>query len=263
MMRSRIVIPAIGVFFLLNFACKKAEVDSDTQSSTDNSVAEQSFNGIGTTIVSVAVKEEGLNKMAENELTCATITLSADTGFPKVLTVDYGAGCTDADENTKKGKLIATVSASWETIGTTIIIQLQDFFVNDLQYTGTVQLTNNGSRSYSAVVTDGSVIASNYTVAYSGERVLRWVEGFDTDTIAIDDVYEITGSSIGVNRNGKSFAAIIIQALRMQGDCKYITRGQISLTPSGGATRTINFGDGSCDASATVTINGTDHTITL
>ena len=124
-------------------------------------------------------------------------------------------------------------------------------------------MTNNGSHSYSTVITDGSVSTSDYTVTYSGEKTLRWIAGYDTDSIADDDVIEITGSSIGVNRSGKSFAAIILSALTMEGDCKYITKGQISMTPKGSSTRTINYGEGACDGVATVTINGTAYDISL
>jgi hypothetical protein len=38
--------------------------------------------------------------------------------------------------------------------------------------------------------------------------------------------------------------------------CTWITKGRIDLTPEGLATRTVDYGDGTCDDKATLTING-------
>jgi hypothetical protein len=44
---------------------------------------------------------------------------------------------------------------------------------------------------------------------------------------------------------------------------RHFTQGTLEHTPGGKATRYIDFGNGTCDDQATVTINGTTYTITL
>ncbi len=49
----------------------------------------------------------------------------------------------------------------------------------------------------------------------------------------------------------------------IQMSCRNIVAGQLAITPDGKATRYINFGTGTCDNDATVTINGNVYNITL
>jgi hypothetical protein len=44
---------------------------------------------------------------------------------------------------------------------------------------------------------------------------------------------------------------------------RHFTQGVLEHSPSGKATRYINYGNGACDDQAVVTINGTSYTITL
>jgi hypothetical protein len=76
-------------------------------------------------------------------------------------------------------------------------------------------------------------------------------------------VYLITGSANGTSAGGTSYTAVIGQALRKELSCRHIVSGIISITPGDKPTRTINYGDGTCDDKATVTINGNVFNITL
>jgi hypothetical protein len=41
-----------------------------------------------------------------------------------------------------------------------------------------------------------------------------------------------------------------------KGDCKWIVSGQFEIVPEGLSARSVDFGDGTCDNKAKVTING-------
>jgi hypothetical protein len=71
-----------------------------------------------------------------------------------------------------------------------------------------------------------------------------------------DDVISITGNSSGKNRLGRTFTTDITSGLIKRSDCKYITSGTLELTPEGLRTRTVDFGNGTCDDDATFTVNG-------
>ncbi|HWY38074.1 MAG TPA: hypothetical protein VNY73_05915 [Bacteroidia bacterium] len=81
-----------------------------------------------------------------------------------------------------------------------------------------------------------------------------------------------TGNSSGTTANGRSYTANITNQLVRDRTCSPdpnhpghhpFIQGTIDFTPSGKATRTIDYGGGSCDLNATVTINGHSHNITL
>jgi hypothetical protein len=79
-------------------------------------------------------------------------------------------------------------------------------------------------------------------------------------------MYSITGSAFGTTAGGTSFTSTITSPLirNMAIGCRrHFTQGTIEHTPSGKATRYIDYGTGACDDQATVTINGNTYTITL
>lgn len=274
------VIPALLIFFFL-FSCKKAEVDTDSQAAEDNAIAEQSFGQVGPTIVSVGIKEEGVKKKAEpvigmsaeGDFLCATITVTDVNGnpldsnnfntFPKKVEIDFGSGCPDIDGRTRRGKIRAQFTNRWTNAGASVTINFENYKVDNISFSGIIQITNNGNNSYTTIVDNGKLSSADFTIEYECNQTTRWISGFNTDTIATDDIYEISGTSTGVNRKGQSYTTVIMQSLRKDLSCKWITKGQVEITPEGKATRSINFGEGNCDDKALVTINENVKEITL
>ncbi|HMC98047.1 MAG TPA: hypothetical protein VKG92_10345, partial [Flavobacteriales bacterium] len=78
-----------------------------------------------------------------------------------------------------------------------------------------------------------------------------------------DDVYLITGGGSGVNRNGIAYTVAITNALRVQVGCPWITQGTVVVTPASHPARTIDYGDGTCDGTFTVSVNGHTYTVTI
>jgi hypothetical protein len=260
---TTIISLSVFSFFIIQ-SCKKAEIDSDLQSSTDNSIAEQAFGNIMPMVSSVAVKEEGLNKMAVDysALTCASIKLIGDTNtFPQqplILEIDFGTGCIDQDGRYRKGKISATFNNYWDSTGATIEAKLISYFVDGIEYRGTIQLINNGNHSFTTNIKNGKCISTSpsWEIQYNSSQTTKWTKGFDTDSTATDDVFEVTGNANGIDRNKKAFQTVIMKPLVKKGDCKWIVSGQFEIVPEGLSARSVDFGDGTCDNKAKVTING-------
>jgi hypothetical protein len=244
----------------LFLGCRKSEVDKDTQSSVDFSVAEAGFSGVLPVMNQIGIDEDGLNKGAS----CATITWmnSQDTiginNWPVIILVDYGTvGCADYDGKFKQGSFTAVFHNRFGDEGAMIDITLNDYKVNTVEYRGTITLKNNGGRSYSSTVANGEVVLSDgSTILYDGTSTLTWLSGHTTPSDASDDSFEFTNDSECTNREDRHFVVTTTTPLLKSSDCEYITSGVLDLTPDELATRSVNYGDGSCDDEASVTVNG-------
>ena len=81
-----------------------------------------------------------------------------------------------------------------------------------------------------------------------------------------DDQYSITGSGSGTAANGDQFNATIQTPLirNLAPGCRgHFTQGTVLIQRTGRPDRLVDFGNGSCDDQAVVTINGHTHLIHL
>jgi hypothetical protein len=262
-----------GVAVVLN-SCKKEEADTETQSAVDNSICEGEFSRIMPTVNSVAIDDEGVHRVAWDAngnavaSTCPSISIDpADTldGFPVTLVLDYGtAGCQDtSDSKVRKGKIQATFSQPFDQVGCVITINLIDYYVDNIHYEGTVTVTRNAQHSFTTTVSNGKCTNPNWTLTWASTKTLTQSEGTGT-ILPNDDVFIMTGSANGVNREGRAYEVNITKQLTKRQTCPWIEAGTVDLTPEGLATRTVDFGTlGQCDNQATLTINGNTFSFTL
>jgi len=183
------------------------------------------------------------------------------TSNPKTVLIDFGNDeCIGNDGRIRKGKLNITYTGRYREEGTVITITPENYTVNGNLVQGQKTITNLGLNSngqlHFAIAVNGSVTAPGaWTISWMANRTRTWVEGQST-TILSDDVYEITGSCSGVNRNGVSYTSSITQALRAKLNCAWLVSGSITLQPQDHETRYIDFGNGACDSRFTVTVDG-------
>ena len=103
------------------------------------------------------------------------------------------------------------------------------------------------------------------TMIWQSQRTRTWIAGenttFNTDSIngVKDDIYSVTGSGSGKSFNGTTFSANITEPLIISLQCRFITKGKAELSPGEQAIRYIDYGDGTCDAIAAITINGVTY----
>lgn len=286
-------------------ACKKSRMNKETTSEADNSTAESMFDDVGKTTDQVADDEnlDGSQKTGAPaeylfaSTTCTpVITINPpawDTAtgqwnptFPKTLTIDFGtAGCLGADGKTRKGKIIVTTTGKYRDAGTVITTTLDNFYVSDngtdfYHIEGTRTVTNQGNYTFSVVVSGAKITHPDGTfLTWESTRTRTWIEGMNTGFLSLksdstccmwwtgilDDVYSVTGSGSGVNRDGIAFTVTVTEALRVQ-FCGYkveVTDGVVEIQPDGLKKRTVDFGDGTCDNSATVSVGNKTKTIQL
>jgi hypothetical protein len=203
----------------------------------------------------------------ESKADCNVIITLDTTGTNKTITIDWGtSNCTCNDGKSRRGKLVSTFTGSYFAQGTVITHTPVDYYVNDNKVEGTKTVTNMGINSsgqiYYNVEVDGIVtMSTGEVINYTSSRVRTFTNGYTTPSIFLDDEYAITLNSNATVSNGDSYEAHTTEALKVKVGCGYIKSGVLSITPSGKPERVIDYGDGTCDATFTITINGNTYVI--
>lgn len=202
---------------------------------------------------------------------CFTVTIDPETlgVFPKTVTLDFGTGCTGLDGHIRSGKIITVYSGPLSVAGSTATTTFENFYFDSLHIEGTHIVTNNSTadnRIFEAKLNDGKITAtSGAVVTVTRDHVWTQTEGNATPFNPLDDVFSITGTSQGTFTYMDStvnWTSEVIQPLIRKFICPWRESGQIKFT---GAyfTSILDYGDGTCDNKATLTINGTTINITL
>lgn len=194
---------------------------------------------------------------------CATRTYDYTA---RTLTIDFGpTNCLCPDGRYRRGQILVrfTTDVLRRTAGA--VVTRTNYFVNDNQHTATRTFTDIGSGSFTVDVTNASIIRANNggTHSWTANWTFTRTAGYGTPQIS-DDVYSVTGSANGTNRNNVTYTTTIQSPLTKRADCfKYFVSGVINITNSNSRTMSLDYGNGACDNTATVTINGRSRVITL
>lgn len=282
MKTNRIILNAcliIAASALMLTGCKKEEEDTNTSASSDNAFAEATFSDV-TNISDEAGTSGSLSNYrtgpaAEDGIltSCATITFDSVNGADQdTLHINFGPNnCIGNDGRNRRGEIIVYYSGGYRDVGSVHTITFNNYFVNDHQVLGTKTVTNLGPNNAGHLVYDinvnGQIVLANNagTITWVSQRQREWVQGESTP-LWNDDVYSITGSASGTGSDGHTFTATITSALirNMSIGCRrHFVQGIVELTPDNRPMRTIDFGNGTCDDVATVTINNHAYTIHL
>jgi hypothetical protein len=213
---------------------------------------------------------EGTEGVKTGSLSCAiyTISDSIPDEYPKTLTLDFGTGCTSADGIFRTGKLIYVFTGPIIAPQATATVTFNNYTVNGYGIQGAYQITNNSSEqvgiSLNTVVTNGIITYPNTTnYHYSHNRTYIMTAGSSTPFDISDDVYNITGNSSFSASDGSNIVWTITTPLVKAIACPYIKQGVVGFSYNQTLNGTIDFGDGTCDNKATISIGSFQEPITL
>lgn len=256
---------------LIIMSCRRdrnTEINSDKMFASDNALAEFLYSDAR----DIADEASDLNTgdhLAQYKTRGACATVTHDTTVsPRELIIDFGpVNCLCNDGRNRRGKIIIHYTGRYRDPGHIHTFGFDQYFVNDNQVIGTKTVQNMGlnpaSQSYFTVNVNGAVIkaGTSDTITWISNRTRTWTQGENTP-IRLDDVYEITGSGSLTNVQGTRTVSIT-QALVKAVNCKWMQAGELTITPQGKPARIINYGNGTCDNQATLTVNGNTYNITL
>lgn len=288
---------ALFVFFSLVFvlSCKKENSTSDAEqeqaslaSSEGDVQAEETFNNTFDDVMGanndVGISGTGIffgrsDTLVTGVPPCFTVTIThpSTSFFPVIIVVDFGTtGCTGPDGRTRRGKVRTEYTARLINPGAVATTTFDGFYVNDVHVEGTHRITNitaanTAQRKFKVEVIDGKLTRPNGNyVKWNSTKTVTQVEGNATAT-PLDDIYKIEGGAHGQALRGNLLVAwesTITEPLYKRVTCRWIVRGKIktvriSSTTANSWVAVLDFGNGTCDDQAVITINGVSHQITL
>ena len=253
------------VIILTISSCGKWRERRDMTTCKDQNQIEGLFDDMYKVVDEAAGSTTGIKTLSFG---CVDTIIIDTTANPKTMMIDFGQdNCIGNDGRIRKGQLFVTFTGRYRTPGTIITITPSNFSIDGYNIIGTKTITNEGLNSvgqhYFTVEVEAQVVAPNneWTTSWSGNRTRTWVEGFNTLLNPNDDVYQITGSGSGINRNGISFTMNIDEALVAKVSCPWLVQGEMNITPEEGSTKIINWGSGECNNGLTVVSNGNVYEI--
>jgi hypothetical protein len=198
----------------------------------------------------------------------ATVTVvNEGNPFPKVITIDYGTeGITGKRGNVFKGKIIVRVTNRMDVAGSSRSYSFDNFSVNNNLVKGSKTVTYNGetpNKNWTVVVSDTLAIAiTGKMIISNSTRIRTRVSDNETPKLYYDDKYSIEGSATGVNAKGVAYKMSITKPLVLDGVWPVFVEGTMLLETEKRSVLT-DYGDGTRDMIATVTVNGVTKTISL
>jgi hypothetical protein len=181
------------------------------------------------------------------------------------IVINFGSGCTSPRGINRKGKLTITYSEPAPGSVMEINILFDGYFVNDLKIEGRRKIIHKGLNEegmylhFESVIYDGKVTWPDGTYAtIEGEHDKKL---FLSSGVSDDSRLEVTGGSGGKTRLGIPYMSLIEEKLMFHQNCtskgNWIpSSGKIELTINSDQRFLIDYGDGACDKTGSVTHNG-------
>jgi len=254
-------------------SCKKESTETESpeitetiQLTTDQGTADYLAEDDNDVLMEAAEENDLLGNFApapleSNQiLQCATITVTPLSGFPKTITVDFGpTNCVGPRGVAHRGKIIIVISDSLRHPGSTAVMTFENYFVNNFKREGTHTWTNTSTatvKSWRRQIQNGKITSPDgrWWLHNSTRDVVHFA-GANTPRNLFDDVFRITGHGNTSNSQGGTRSFEILHALQKKYICANIDMGRIRFeSPNHFAI--LDYGDGTCDRLATISING-------
>jgi len=206
------------------------------------------------------------NSTASLLSSCTTIS-TVRNGNTWTRTIDFGnVNCITNTWNFARGKIIITFTNDFAAATRTISYSFENFYHNDRHVEGNqtiVKTILNNGHPQSTINLDMTVTNPDGGVYKRiGTRVRECTIGYDTPGNYYDDVFFISGNWTTTLPTGNVHTATINIPLVVKLNCRNIVSGTITFEKAH-TTAILDYGNGDCDANATITINGVVHNITL
>ncbi|MEM8969141.1 MAG: hypothetical protein AAGE93_22175 [Bacteroidota bacterium] len=185
--------------------------------------------------------------------------------FTKTVTLDFQEGCEGPKGRERKGTMIITRVTDTNESTYTVSTTLQNFYLDGKKVEGTrtrVYTTlEPGVQQVQITLADGKVtLEDGQVIERDGSFTKTWNRDSGETTVE--------GSATGINRNGVSYTSTITEPLMYKRNCRVdgvfmAVDGIRNITREGKADVTVDYGDGECDKTVDVTVDGETRSVEM
>ena len=190
-----------------------------------------------------------------------TVDFPDSTQFPKVITFEFSDTCETLHGIVRSGKVIVTISNYMWKIGSTRVTTYENFYVDSCKIEGTRTVTTigqdeNGYWQQSVQLVDGKIILPDGTeITRNSDFVKTWLQ-IPSQRMGKTGSFELTGSAEGTNIDGVGYNMEIVTPLHKEVFCPWFGSGVKNISLTDGTQIQLDYGDGTCDNVAMLTVNG-------
>lgn len=216
-----------------------------------------------------------------DSVTCFTVTttlLGAPALFPRKVVIDFGNGCLGKDGRMRSGKIVTVYTGPLLVSGSMATTEFINHKVDSISVEGLHKITNTTANTPGSNFREFTMEAINMRLTKPNGNYSKWngirkrtqVEGNGT-LIPADDMFKITGHSNGQVKYDNlifNWRSEITEPLIRKFTCRWVQKGIVkswreNLPSTSPWIAVLNYGTGTCDNQATLTINGVTKQITL
>lgn len=268
--KSLILVMTLAVLALIS--CQKSDPleASSLEAADDATLSEALFDDAFMSLeIASGLAEAGLKSASVSD-TCPLITITSggESFWPRNIVIDYGTGCEGLFDVVRSGKILITLSGPRRDVGSVRTLTFQDYYVNGAKIEGTKTVTNLGPNNnqnvvFSVTLTGGKItFPDEKTITHEFDRQREYIAGYNTWN-PWDDRCLITGVAAGTTLDGLSYTHTIINPLEWQAACRFLVQGTIGFDIEGIEPFELDYGNGECDADATLSRGDETKAITL
>lgn len=196
---------------------------------------------------------------------CPVITYDKEAN-PRKIVFDYGTGCEGKDGKMRSGKIIIT-STAFENLSFERVKSFENFVVEGKKMEGSITKKIKFNRDEFTRVAE---IKEDVTIIFEDANTLTRKanltreHAFGIPGVRADDESSTWGTAVTKRATGITITKTIEEAtpLVFKNMCRQIVSGIVTFS-NGDSTWSINYGNGECDNTATVTRNGETRTVKL
>ena len=263
--------PIIIILLLLG-SCKKDQpiVDADTTAAIDCYVGENYFSDVKNIVDEVGFRNGAYTGILSDS--CVTIQFDTLNNLnPDTITIDFGSiSCNCPDGRMRKGKIITTYSGHYNDTSMLHKITFNNYFVDGNRVSGTIKDFYKGYNAAGHMYFKDSVAGvilytTGKSLYWNSTHTLEFISGDSTATWN-DNIMSINGTASGYSSDALAFSSMISSPLirNFETGCrKNLIQGVIQVAVYGKSYRSEDLGNGTCDASVTISIDGKTYPVII
>jgi len=266
---------ALSLMFLMINSCRKSELQSTVdevllsqqETQTDEVLSDIDVIADEAVIQNANQLKSGTIDNLTYLTSCAVITLDTKSS-PQVLTIDFGTACTGKDGKVRSGKIIVS-SISFNTYPSIRMKTFDNFNVDGKKVAGTITKTilkDNVNNIRTAAIQEDITITLPNSEG-TAHRLADYTRQYQLNTLGVQDDNKIVswGTFEFTRASGVKVTKTVMEAnpLVFSSSCHHIVSGVVSFVTSTNHSWSIDFGDGTCDNKAVLSIGGKSKEITI